>query len=274
MGLLSSVGQIGNDFGFDFNHGRSAMAKEFYDDLAESFHLIFQDWEASLRYQADVLARLLPPPSSDVPILDCACGIGTQAIGLALKGYRIEGRDLSPASIARANREAATRGLTANFRMDDMRHLSTAALGGYGAVIAMDNAIPHLQSDADILAALSCMRARLRTNGVLLISLRDYGPLLAERPTGTPASFYRDGAFRRIVHQVWDWVDDRRYVVHLFITCERCDGWEIRHFVGTYRAVMPLEIAQFASQVGFKDARVLGPAETGYYQPIVCAVAP
>jgi glycine/sarcosine N-methyltransferase len=249
------------------------MAKEFYDDLAESYHLIFQDWEASLRYQADVLARLLPPPSSDVPILDCACGIGTQVIGLALKGYRIEGRDPSPASIGRASREAAIRGLAANFRIDDMRNLSTAALAGYGAVIAMDNAIPHLQSDADILAALSCMRARLRTNGVLLISLRDYGPLLAERPTGTPASFYRDGAFRRIVHQVWDWVDDRRYVVHLFITCERSDGWEIRHFVGRYRAVMPIEIAQFASQIGLNDARVLGPVETGYYQPIVSAVA-
>ena len=77
------------------------MAKEFYDDLAESYHLIFQDWEASLRYQADVLARLLPPPGLDVPILDCACGIGTQAIGLALKGYRIEGRDPSPTSIGR-----------------------------------------------------------------------------------------------------------------------------------------------------------------------------
>jgi glycine/sarcosine N-methyltransferase len=85
------------------------MAKEFPDDLAESFHLIFQDWEASLRYQADVLARLLPPPSLDVPILDCACGIGTQAIGLALKGYRIEGRDLSPTSIARAKSQAPAR---------------------------------------------------------------------------------------------------------------------------------------------------------------------
>jgi hypothetical protein len=59
--------------------GRSAMAKEFYDHLAESYHLIFQDWEASLRYQADVLARLLPPPGLDVPILDCACGIGNDA---------------------------------------------------------------------------------------------------------------------------------------------------------------------------------------------------
>jgi SAM-dependent methyltransferase len=268
------VGQIGDDFGFDVNHGRPAMAKQFYDDLAESYHLIFQAWEASLGYQADVLARLLPPPGSEMSILDCACGIGTQAIGLALKGYRIEGRDPSPTSISRASREAAIRGLAINFCVDDMRNLSTAALGGYEAVIAMDNAIPHLQSDADILAALSCMRARLRRNGVLLISLRDYGPLLAERPTGTPASFYRDEAFRRIVHQVWDWVDDRRYVVHLFITCERCHGWETRHFVGTYRAVMPIEIAQFASQVGFNDACVLGAAETGYYQPIVRAVAP
>src|SRR5262249_50445259 len=154
------------------------MAKEFYDDLAESFHLIFQDWEASLRYQADVLARLLPPQSSDMPILDCACGIGTQAIGLAMKGYRVEGRDPSPASIGRASREAAVRGLTANFRIDDMRNLSTAALGGYGAVLGMDKEIPHLRSDAAIVTTLSCVVDRLWTHSVILLTQRTWCALL------------------------------------------------------------------------------------------------
>ena len=252
----------------------AGMDKNFYDELAESFHLIFQDWDASIRYQADVLARLLPQPRPDAIVLDCACGIGTQAIGLAMRGFRVEGSDPSAASIARAIREAAVRDVSAIFRVDDMRTLSEAGLNRYDAVIAFDNAIPHLQSDDDILDAFSAMRARLRRGGIILISLRDYAPLLADRPAGTPPKFYRDRQYRRIVHQIWDWLDDRRYVVHLFITCERADQWETRHFVGLYRAVIPTDIAQFASRVGFEDCQVLSPRDTGYYQPIVRGIAP
>lgn len=249
------------------------MIDRFYDELAESYHLIFKDWDASIHYQSEVLARLLPPPTAGGPILDCACGIGTQAIGLAMLGYRVEGSDPSEASVRRAIREAAARELAADFRVDDMRYLSTAKTSGYEAVIAMDNAIPHLQSDDDSECALTSMRVRLRTGGLLLISLRDYGPLLAQRATGTPASFYWDGKFRRIVHQVWDWQDDRRYVVHLFVTTEQDDGWQTRQFVGYYRAVTPGEVAQLAERVGFKDVYILPPQESGYYQSIIRGVA-
>ena len=247
---------------------------QFYNELAESYHLIFKDWQASIRYQADVLARLLPPPTPSCLVLDCACGIGTQAIGLAMLGYRTEGSDSSEASIRRAAREAAARGLTAEFRVDDMRRLSTAKIGEYEQVIAMDNAIPHLQSNDEIECALTSMRSRLRAGGILLISLRDYGQLLAEKATGTPVSFYWDGKFRRIVHQVWDWQDDRRYIVHLFITTERDDGWKTRHFVGRYRAVTPSEVAQLAERVGVKDVHIVPPADSNYYQPIIRGISP
>ena len=123
----------------------------------------------------------------------------------------------------------------------------------------MDNAIPHLESDADIETALAAMRARLRSGGIALISLRDYGPLMASRPASTPPALYRDGKFRRIYHQVWDWQDDRRYIVHLFITIEKLDGWQTRHFVGHYRAIPPSEVAGLAQRAGFDDVRVLAP---------------
>ena len=41
-------------------------------------------------------------------MLDCACGIGTQALGLAAVGYEMEGSDISSGEIDRAQREAAT----------------------------------------------------------------------------------------------------------------------------------------------------------------------
>ena len=65
--------------------------KSFYDHLASNYHLIFDDWEASIRRQAAVLGTILERecgPASTVKVLDCACGIGTQALGLAALDFR------------------------------------------------------------------------------------------------------------------------------------------------------------------------------------------
>ena len=84
--------------------------RAFYDELAESYHLIFADWQGSMRRQATALDRLIQEQLGPGPhdILDCACGIGTQAIGLALLGHRVQATDISPNAVARAEREAAT----------------------------------------------------------------------------------------------------------------------------------------------------------------------
>ena len=107
----------------------------------------------------------LPPPEEVDLILDVACGIGTQSLALAAIGYSVEGSDISAVEIARAQREAASRGPKCSFRVDDMRTLKTASAGRYGAIIAMDNALPHLDSDDDILATFAAMRSSLRPSG-------------------------------------------------------------------------------------------------------------
>ena len=60
--------------------------KHFYDRLASNYHLIFEDWDASIKRQAAALGAILErecgAPSA-LRILDCACGIGTQTLGLA-----------------------------------------------------------------------------------------------------------------------------------------------------------------------------------------------
>jgi glycine/sarcosine N-methyltransferase len=207
-------------------------------------------------------------------ILDAACGIGTQSLALAALGYTVEGSDTSAAEIARAQREAASRGLKCSFRVDDMRTLKTASVGRYGVVIAMDNALPHLDSDDDIRAAFTAMRTCLSAGGKVLVSVRDYARHLQERHTCTPPVFYSDNGRRRIVFQVWDWLDERRYLVHLCLTQDTIEGWVIRHFTGSFRAVTADELGVLARQAGLQDIRVLPPADTGFYQPIMSAQAP
>jgi 2-polyprenyl-3-methyl-5-hydroxy-6-metoxy-1,4-benzoquinol methylase len=69
--------------------------------MADYYHLIFEDWDASMRRQGAAIARLLPPPDKAGPILDIACGIGTQSLALAALGYAVTGSDISAAEVAR-----------------------------------------------------------------------------------------------------------------------------------------------------------------------------
>lgn len=244
-----------------------------YSDLTPHYHLIFQDWHSAIKRQAGIISRFLPSPQEAGPVLDCACGIGTQALGLAALGYEVEGTDISPSEVERAQRESASLGLNATFRIDDMRTLTTSPTGRYGAVLCMDNSLPHLDSDEQISTVLGAMRSRMKSDGVLLLSLRDYEKLMAERPSIMPPAFFQDGEFRRFVHQVWDWTDERSYRFHLYLTFENANGWQAHHVTGTYRAVTPAEVAALAERAGFKAVRVLSPGESGYYQPIIRAVA-
>ena len=63
--------------------------RDFYDQLAESYHLLYPDWEASAMRQARALNGLVRHQRGTGPqtILDCACGIGTQAVGSAVREY-------------------------------------------------------------------------------------------------------------------------------------------------------------------------------------------
>jgi glycine/sarcosine N-methyltransferase len=114
----------------------SQSEETFYDVMASSYHLIFDDWDRAIERQRAVLVPLMDAPDVLGIILDCACGIGTQALGLARAGYDVEGTDISNTEVERAVREAALRNLDVKFRVDDMRLLSTCKEQHYGTVVA------------------------------------------------------------------------------------------------------------------------------------------
>ena len=249
----------------------------FYSDLAGEYHLIFEDWEASMARQAAVLGPLLKRHcgrAATVRVLDCACGIGTQTLGLAMRGFRVTGSDLSAAAIERARREASKRGVDCALHVADLRDLSAVPESGFDAVISMDNALPHLASEEELAQAAAAMRAKLRPGGILAASIRDYDQILTERPAVQGPAFYSDEGRRRIVLQLWDWKDERRYQFHLYITRETAEGWRTHHGVATYRAVRREELTRVLEGASFDEVRWLMPRESGYYQPLVTAIAP
>lgn len=108
--------------------------KQFYDDLSSYYHLIFEDWDASMARQGDALAQLIGSELTgnlvtDLRVLDVACGIGTQALPLAARGFPVTARDLSPAAVARLQQEAQVRELVVDAAVSDMRHVASSVTG-------------------------------------------------------------------------------------------------------------------------------------------------
>lgn len=106
-----------------------------------------------------------------------------------------------------------------------------------------------------------------------MASIRDYDRLLKEKPVVQGPSFYTDGAHRRIVFQVWDWIDDCRYIFHLYITHEFEKGWQTFHISAPYRALRRDEVLAALTQARFKNVYWLFEAESSFYQPVVLAEA-
>src|ERR1700712_1018455 len=120
-----------------------------YDELAPDYDALHVDWRASVRLQGEVLDRLIRSELGDAPqrVLDCSCGIGTQAIGLALRGHNVLATDLSPAAVERAAREATAMSAKLATGVADFTRLAEAVEGSFACVLACDNAVAHLQRD-------------------------------------------------------------------------------------------------------------------------------
>jgi SAM-dependent methyltransferase len=247
---------------------------DFYDQLAEDYHLIFSDWRRSIAHQGQVLDQLIsgelgPGPHS---LLDASCGIGTQALGLALLGHRVHATDLSPTSVQRAEREAGSLGVSLSTGVADLRTLDTQVAGTFDVVLSCDNALPHLLSDEELHDATRAVAAKLRPEGLFLASIRDYDRLLEEKPRATQPQVIDSPEGRRIVFQVWDWAEDgRSYTFSLFIVRQRGEQWETSERRAVYRTLRRATLEEALGAAGFTQLRWHEPTESGFYQPIVTA---
>ena len=245
---------------------------DFYEPFADYYHLIFDDWNAGIERQATAIDHLLRSALGDRPlrILDCSCGIGTQTLGLAQLGHSLTASDISSNAVARARKEAQQRSLAISFHVSDMTSLAEIDETDFDAVITLDNALPHLETE-QLKAAVKAMRGKLRKGGILLANMRDYDRLIVERPPVQGPLFVGGEHDRRIVHQVWDWFAEDRYRVHVYITMKQGMEWRAYHFVGEYRAMLRSEVTEALAEAGFEDIRWLMPPESGLNIPAVMA---
>lgn len=247
------------------------IVQTFYNDMAAHYDRLFPDWHAATKEQAAILHAVFREEGFgfDAEILDCACGIGTQAIGLAQLGYSVTASDVSDGALAEAKKRAGEQGVKIRFEHADFRALADAFSDRFDIVIAMDNALPHMRTSDDLEAAVGSIVGRIRPGGIFVASIRDYDALLTQKPPYAPPYIYKTDKGQRVCFQTWDWEQDRYRLVQYIIDDE--DTLRISKFPCEYRAVRRQALTALLLDAGCSEAEWKFTQDTGFYQPLVVA---
>jgi len=247
------------------------IVQTFYDSMASQYDKLFLDWQATTREQAATLDRLFRENGFDTSagILDCACGIGTQAIGLAALGYSVTASDLSEKELAEAQARATDNRVNIRFERADFRALSQIFGETFDIVICMDNALPHMLSKSELETAIGSIIGQIADGGIFVASIRDYDALLAAKPPYSPPYIHKTDRGQRVSFQTWDWEGERYKLTQYII--DDGDDLQTGKFVCEYRATRREELTELLLAAGCASVEWKFPDETGFYQPILIA---
>ncbi len=247
------------------------ITQEFYDSLAEHYTKLFQNWHETIEEQAVMLDKIFSDNgySRAARVLDCACGIGTQAMGLAALGYNMSASDISSKEVVDAKWEALRRNLTIRFEFADFCHLADHFKDKFDIIIAIDNALPHMSSREALKTAVESIVNQLEEDGMFVASIRDYDELLKTKPPYSPPYIHKTEKGQRVSFQTWTWNGDNYKLVQYII--EDGETMEVNKFECEYRATRRDELTELLLANGCNEVEWKFPEETGFYQPIVIA---
>ncbi len=252
------------------------MTESFYNALAPYYKFIYPDWDDSIKRQAAALDSVIREFVGEEAqtVLDVACGIGTQSIGMAQLGYQVTASDLSKGAIEQARKEAERHGVRIAFQTADMRQARKAQKKQFDIVIACDNSVPHLLTNAEILGAFKQIRACLKPGGACIITVRDYAQLerkahskeLYPRPVHTTADL------QIVIFDVWDFSDADHYEITTYLI-EDAGGADVEVKAvrgGRYYCVEIPVLERLFREAGFREVRTL---RDRFFQPLLVAVS-
>lgn len=247
------------------------ITQTFYDSLASRYDQLFQDWQAATQEQALILDRLFRHSGFDrtASVLDCACGIGTQAIGLAALGYPVTASDISRGELAQARERAAKNGVEIRFERADFCALEETFSAPFDIVICMDNALPHMLSSDALASAVGSIAGAVAAGGVFVASIRDYDALLRDKPPYSPPYIHKTAEGQRVSFQTWTWEGDIYRLTQYII--DDGESLHVSKFDCAYRATRREKLTALLLASGFSRVEWKFPEETGFYQPIAIA---
>jgi SAM-dependent methyltransferase len=146
------------------------MADGTYDTIAAVYAFLVTDDLLTPQGAAEPFASHVEPGAR---VLDCACGTGTLAVGLALAGCDVVATDASEAMVARTARLAAEYGARIEASVCTWEALPGRGWGAaFDVVFCVGNSLAHAVGREGRRVALCAMAAALHPGGLLVVTSR------------------------------------------------------------------------------------------------------
>jgi SAM-dependent methyltransferase len=166
-----------------------------YDTLAGAYDWLVPEVLLTPEGSAAVFAMVTDELPAGARVLDCACGTGTLAVGLAQLGFEVSASDASAAMVARTRSLAVERGV----RVEVAERSWEALEGGpFDAVLCVGNSLTHAPGREGRRAALTAMRRVLRDGGLHAVTSRTW-----ERPQELGDEIVERGGRRARIRRAW-----------------------------------------------------------------------
>jgi glycine/sarcosine N-methyltransferase len=166
-----------------------------YVDLAHDYEWLFGDeivgrqggFGATSPGSQALIGAAVENLSPGSPVLDCACGIGADAMALARRGFAVTATDGSHAMVAQTRRRSKQYGVAMTVSQSRWQDLPDRVPGPYALVLCLGNSLVHTETRANRIAALEGMRKVLAPNGTLIVDARNWELMYKSRPRIIPA---------------------------------------------------------------------------------------
>jgi ubiquinone/menaquinone biosynthesis C-methylase UbiE len=143
--------------------------EDLYVGFAERYDLAYGSFEHADPQMTAFFLRLFAEDQVR-RVLDCACGTGRHLVLLHHLGIDVTGSDVSPAMLARANKNLTSYRLVAPLQQADFRDLPQYFdKPSFDAVLCLA-AIGYMPDEQELLRAFRSMRGVLRPGGVLILT--------------------------------------------------------------------------------------------------------
>ncbi len=247
------------------------MPSEWYESFFSPLALQF--WRAVIppeatRDEVDFVERalgLLRPGQ----LLDLPCGEGRHALELARRGHRVTGIDLSPYAVARAMDEARRAGLSAEFRVGDMR---SPPPGPFDGVCCLGNSISYLCHE-DLRAFLRGVHGAVRPGARWVVDSGTAAESLLPKLSASDRVLEAAG-IRFEVRQRYDAIDGRLHQEATLVRGEEREEGRISYGVYTVAELRRLFLDAGWSVVGVHGALDGRPFEIGDPRLLLVAERP
>jgi SAM-dependent methyltransferase len=214
-----------------------------YDTLASVYDFLVPDELLDPKGSFAAFAAHARDLPAGAEVLDCACGPGHLAVGLAQAGFDVTATDASPAMTARAEALAREHGVALDTAAVPWSQLGAQGWDGrFAGVFCVGNSLTHAEGAAARRDALRNMRAVVADDGRLVLTSRNWEDV---RLNGSGLSVdqrlvTRDGR-RALVIYNWtiapEWTDRHRLDVAVALLDP--DGGDAVHTVAEHLGFWP-----------------------------------